>query len=169
MDAVFPTRLDSVIDNLLPHCIPWKFCSEMLVNDKYITNLLEPFSDGDTTQCDTAQCYFTSTPPETLDWKQAYNDNSCTKTILSKLLQSDCIKWNEEELHRGRTFTTLIIFLVAIYLLWCNDKKDLCYQESFTTILNPGKIQHIVVNVLPLCIAAVTRVTAKTLKYGVNR
>ena len=53
-DAVFPTKLDSVLDDILPHSIPWTFRNSMMRDDIYITNHLEPFSNSDTQQCDTS-------------------------------------------------------------------------------------------------------------------
>ena len=87
-DAVFPTKLDSLIDDLLPHSIPWTFRNNIMRDDNYITNLLEPFSNSDTQQCDTSQCYFTSTTPESLDWTNVYNDDMDTRFISFKLLDS---------------------------------------------------------------------------------
>ena len=53
-DAVFPTKLDSLLDDILPHSIQWTFRNSMMRDDNYITNLLEPFSNSNTQQCDTS-------------------------------------------------------------------------------------------------------------------
>ena len=97
-DAVFPTKLDSLIDDLLPHSIPWTFRNNITRDDNYITNLLEPFSNSDTQQCDTSQCYLTSTTPESLDWTNVYNDDIDTRFISSKLLDSQQVAWNDKGL-----------------------------------------------------------------------
>ena len=73
---------------ILPHIIPWTFRKSMMCDDKYITNLLETYSNSDTQQCDTSQCYFTSTTLESLDWTSAYTDDFDTIFITSKLLDS---------------------------------------------------------------------------------
>ena len=99
-DAVFPTKLDSVIDDLLPHSIPWTFRNSMMRDDNYITNLLKPFSYSDIQQCDTSQCYFTSTTPESLDWTNAYNDDMDTRFTTSKLLDSQQVVWNDKDLSK---------------------------------------------------------------------
>ena len=71
-----------------------------MLNENYTTNILESFSKSDTMQCDTSQCYFTSTSPETLYWRHAYAEDCDTKFILSKLLKSDCIKWSDADLDK---------------------------------------------------------------------
>ena len=35
-DAVFPTKLNSVLDDILPHSIPWTFRNIMMHDDNYI-------------------------------------------------------------------------------------------------------------------------------------
>ena len=99
-DAVFPTKLDSVLDDIVPHSIPWNFRNSMMRDNTYITNLLEPLSNSDTQQCDTSQCYFTSTTPELLDWTNTYNDDIDTIFITSKLLDSQQVTWNDKELSK---------------------------------------------------------------------
>ena len=69
-------------------------------DDNYITNLLEPFSNSDIQQCDTSQCYFTSTTPESLDWTNAYNDDMDTRFTTSKLLDSQQVVWNDKDLSK---------------------------------------------------------------------
>ena len=52
-------------------------------DDNRSNNMLDYFTLGDTTQCDTAQLYFTSKSPEILDWSKLYmNDNN--KDMMSK-------------------------------------------------------------------------------------
>ena len=66
-DVLFPTKLESVLGDVLPHSIPWTFRNSMIRDDSYITNLLEPFSNNDTQQCDISQCFFTSATLESLN------------------------------------------------------------------------------------------------------
>ena len=94
----FPSDMEAVIDYLLPYCIPWTFCNKMMLYDGYMSNLVESFVHGDTTQCDTSQCYFTSTPPETLDWNRAYNDDPDTQLITSRLQTIAHSSWDEANL-----------------------------------------------------------------------
>ena len=60
-------NLDTLVDDALPHGIPWTFRNSIMGDDNYITNLLEPFTNSNTTQCYSSQCYFTSTTPELLE------------------------------------------------------------------------------------------------------
>ena len=69
-----------------------------MLDDNYTSNLLESFTNGDTVQCDTVQCYFNVTPPEMLDWKTAYNTDKDTIFIMSKLVSSEKIDWKNEDL-----------------------------------------------------------------------
>ena len=69
-------------------------------DNNYITNLLEPFSNSDTQQCDTSKCYFTFTTPESLNWTNAYNDDMDSRFITSKLLDSQQVAWNDKELSK---------------------------------------------------------------------
>ena len=72
----------------------------MIRDDNYITNLLEPFLNSDTQQCDISQCCFTSTIPESLDWTSAYNDDIDTRFITYKLLDSQQVAWNDKDLFK---------------------------------------------------------------------
>ena len=83
-------NLDTLVDDVLPYSIPRTFRNSSMGDDHYITNLLEPFTNSNTTQCNTSQCYFTSTTPESLDWTNAYKEDNDTKFVLSKLLDSKC-------------------------------------------------------------------------------
>ena len=69
-------------------------------DDNYITNLLEPFSNSETQQCDTSQFYFSYTTPKSLDWTSAYNDDIDTRFVTSKLLDSQQIAWNDKDLSK---------------------------------------------------------------------
>ena len=69
-----------------------------MLHSNYSSNLMESFTNWDTTQCDTSQCYLYSSPPETLDWKQAYNEDNDTKVIMSKLINSEVVEWTNEDL-----------------------------------------------------------------------
>ena len=42
-NTVFPTKSDSVLDDMLPHSNPWIFRHSMMRDNNYITNLLDPF------------------------------------------------------------------------------------------------------------------------------
>ena len=95
---VFPIYLDTVVDNLLPLSIPWTFRSNIMLHSNYSSNLMEAFTNGDTTQCDTSQWYLYSSPPETLDWKQSYSEDSDTKVSMSKLINSEVVEWTNEDL-----------------------------------------------------------------------
>ena len=69
----------------------------MMRDDSYIANLLEPFSNSDTQQCDTSQCYFTSTTPESLDWTM-HTTMILILVITSKLLDSQQVVYFDKEL-----------------------------------------------------------------------
>ena len=62
--------------------------------------MIESFSHSDAMQCDTSQCYFTTTPPETLDWGKAYKEDVDTNLIMSKLTTIKEGKWDEESLSK---------------------------------------------------------------------
>ena len=66
-NAIFSTKSDSVLDDILPHSIQWNFRNSMMRDDNYFTHLLESFWNSDNQQCDTSQCYFTFTTPESLN------------------------------------------------------------------------------------------------------
>ena len=63
--VAFPTNIDTVIDDLLPFSIPWTFRDKVMSN--YNSNILESFTNSNTIQCNTAQCYLNSTALEILD------------------------------------------------------------------------------------------------------
>ena len=87
-DAIFPTQLDTVIDELLPYSTPWEFRNSTMYSNNCVINILESFSNSDTKQYDTSQYYFTSITPETLDWRLSYEEDSDTKFIMTNLLHS---------------------------------------------------------------------------------
>ena len=124
-NAVFPTKLDSVLDDILPHSIPWTFRNSMMRDDNYITNLLEPFSNSETQQCDTSQFYFSYTTPESLDWTSAYNDDIDTRFVTSKLLDSQQIAWNDKDLSKINP-TYWLPLKDNIIQLWI---KSLCFSN----------------------------------------
>ena len=51
-----------IFDNLLPFIISWTFLYDVMEDDNRINKILYYFTIGDNIQCDTAQCYFTSSP-----------------------------------------------------------------------------------------------------------
>ena len=70
----------------------------MILDDNYMTTLLEAFTNSDTTQCATYQCYLNQTTPETSNWKNTYDNDLDTTLILSKLLDSEHTNWSDEDL-----------------------------------------------------------------------
>ena len=97
---VFLIKLGSVLDYVLPHSIPWTFRNSIIRDNNYITNLLEPFSNSDTRQCNISQRYFISITPESLDWTSAYKEDINTRFITSKLLDSQYVAWNDRNLSK---------------------------------------------------------------------
>ena len=59
-----------ILDDLLHFRIPWKFRSYIMEDYNQSNNMLDYFTLGNTTQCDTAHCYFTSKTPEILEWRK---------------------------------------------------------------------------------------------------
>ena len=53
-----------ILDNSLPFSIPWKFLSYIMEYENRSDKILYYFTLGDTTQYNTAQCYFTSKFPK---------------------------------------------------------------------------------------------------------
>ena len=96
--TAIPQRLEQTADALLPHCIPWSFRRNLMQNDECMNNIVESFVNGDTMQCDTSQCYFNSTPPETLNWKSAYLEDPDTNLIMSKLSDTQHVTWEDKQL-----------------------------------------------------------------------
>ena len=45
----FPIYLNTVIDSLLPFSIPWTLRSNIMLHSNYRSNLMEAFTNGDTT------------------------------------------------------------------------------------------------------------------------
>ena len=50
-------------------------------DDNQSNNMLDYFTSGYSTQFDTAKFYFTSNPPEILDWSKSYMKNKETYII----------------------------------------------------------------------------------------
>ena len=63
-----------MLDDLLPFSLPWRFSFDALKENHSNFNILNFFTLRKSTQCDTAQCYFTATTPEIFDWEAAYRD-----------------------------------------------------------------------------------------------
>ena len=77
-----------MLDYLLPFIIPWTFRSDIMEDDNWSNNILDCFTLGDITQCDTTQCYFTSNPQEILDCSKAYMNDNDTDMILNNIQKS---------------------------------------------------------------------------------
>ena len=72
---------DDILYDLLPFRIPWTFRFDIMEDDNQSNNMLDYFMSGDCNQFDTAKCYFTSKPPEILDWIKSYMNNKETYII----------------------------------------------------------------------------------------
>ena len=60
--------------------------------------MLDEFTLVDTTQCNTAQCYFTSDYPLISDCIKAYMKDNDTDMILKNIQKSKCVKWTAAQL-----------------------------------------------------------------------
>ena len=56
-------------------------------------NMLDYFTLGNTTQCDTTKCYFTSKSPEILDWSKEYRNNKYTDMTLKNIQKIKNVIW----------------------------------------------------------------------------
>ena len=125
---------------MLPYSLPWAFRKHIISDDNYITNLLEPFSNSDTMQSNTAQCHFTSTIPEILDWKHPYNENNDTKLVLAKLASSKFVEENTANLERVSLAYRLTLRESRIHIV--NKKLVL-----FKSIL--ANYRHVILIIVP--------------------
>ena len=119
-------------------------------DDNYITNILEPFSNSDTQQCDTSQCYFTSTTPESLDWTNAFNDGIDTRFITSKLLDLQQVTWNDKELSKINSAYHVPLKDNTIQI----ENKKLVIFKPFL-----ANHRHVMLIVVPLFCVAIFSVT----------
>ena len=55
-----------ILEDLLPFIIIWTFWSDIMEYDNRSNNMLDYFTLGNNTQCETAKCYFTFKSPEIL-------------------------------------------------------------------------------------------------------
>ena len=61
--------------------------------------MLDYFTLGNSTQCNTAHCYFTYKPPEILDWIKAYkNNDNDTDMIWNNIQKSKNMTWTASHL-----------------------------------------------------------------------
>ena len=63
---------NEILDDLLSFIIQCTFRSDILEDDNESNNMLDYFMLGDISQCETAQCNFTSNYSEILYWSKAY-------------------------------------------------------------------------------------------------
>ena len=78
---VIITQYD-ILNEMLPFSILRTFWSDIMEYDNQSNNMLDYFTLGDTTQWDTAKCYFTSKSPLILDWSKAYMNNKDIEMML---------------------------------------------------------------------------------------
>ena len=68
----------------------------MLEDNQRNFKILNYFTLGNSNQCDTSHCYFTTQPPEILDLKAAYGDDMETNLILQELEKNKDTNWTVE-------------------------------------------------------------------------
>ena len=91
----FPSAM---LDDILTFSLTWRFRFGELEDNHSNFKILNYFTLGNSNQCGTAQCYFTTAPPDILDWKSAYGDDMDTKLILQELETKKDTNWTVENL-----------------------------------------------------------------------
>ena len=87
-DKSFINDQSEILYELLPFSIPWTFWCDIMEDENRSNKKLDYFTLGESTQCDTDQCYFTSKSPEILDWSKAYMNDNDTDMILNIIKKS---------------------------------------------------------------------------------
>ena len=87
-----------ILDDLITFRIPWTFWSNIIEDGNRSNNMLDYFTLGDITQCETDKCYFNSKSPEILDWSKAYMNDNEKDMILKNTKKPKNVTWTEAHL-----------------------------------------------------------------------
>ena len=78
--------MESIVDSLLPGGIPYQLKSSAMQNPQVYKNLADAFIHSADEHTTAVQCYHTSLAPQSIfNWDKAYQEDACTKEILSIL------------------------------------------------------------------------------------